>query len=131
MGIVRHLFEREFAAHGLEQCLIQATGKPEEAIRDPSLTAQQGGHCCQHRIESPGRLSRYCWSSRRPDQTTARIVAHLRVRIQDGVLQIRKSSVIQCKLPLESAVGDPLVLLEPRNDLCQHLLEGHHHPLCV
>jgi hypothetical protein len=94
VSIVRYLFEREFAAHGLEQCLIQATDKPEEAIRDPSLTAQQGGYCRQDCVESPGRLSRYCWSSRCPDQTMARIVAHLRVRIQDGVLQIRKSRVI-------------------------------------
>jgi len=83
---VRHLFEREFAAHGFEQCLIQTAGKPEEAIRDSSLTAEQGGHCRQYRVEAPGRLSRYCWSSRHPDQTAAGIVAHLRVRIQDGVL---------------------------------------------
>src|SRR5207237_8783712 len=105
-----------------------ATGEPRKAIRDPSLTAQQGGHCRQHRIKSASRLSRYCWSSRRPDQTPARIVAHLRVCIQDGVLQIRKRSVIQRKLPLENAIGDPLVLLEPRNDLRQQLLEGHHRP---
>jgi hypothetical protein len=94
MGIVRHLFEREFAAHGLKQCRIQAAGEPEKTIRDPSLTAQQGGHCRQYRIESPGHLSRYCWSGLCPDQTPARIVAHLRVRIQDGVLQILKSSII-------------------------------------
>ena len=43
MDLVDHLFEREFAAHGLEQCLIQATGQREQAIRHPSLTAEQGG----------------------------------------------------------------------------------------
>jgi hypothetical protein len=131
VDIVCYLFERKFAAHGLEQYLIQTIGKPEEAICDPSLTAQQGSHGCQHRIETSGRLSHYCWSSRCPHQPTARVVTHLRVRIQDGVLQIRKSGVIQRKLSLESAVGDPFVLLEPRNDLGQHLPEGHHYLLCV
>ena len=48
------------------------------------------------------------------------------VRIEDGVLQVQKRSVIQGKLPLESAIGDPPVLLEPCNDLFQHLLKGHH-----
>jgi hypothetical protein len=65
-----------------------------------------------------------------PEQAAARIVSHLRVCVQDGLLQIRQRRVIQRKLPLERAIGDPLVLLESGNNLCQHLLEGHYPP-CV
>jgi hypothetical protein len=117
VGIVRHPFEREFAAHGFEQCVIQTTRKSEEAICDASLTTQQGSYCCQYGIESRNRLHRTCWSSRYPDQTTARIAVHLRVGIQDGVLQIHERRVIQGKLPLKSVGGDPFVLLEPCNSL--------------
>jgi hypothetical protein len=48
---------------------------------------REGSHRRQHRLEASGCLSRYCWRSRRPDQTAARITVHLRRQIEAGVLE--------------------------------------------
>ena len=128
MGIVRQLFEREFAAHGLEQCRIQATGEREEAIRHPSLPAQQGGHGRQHRIEAPGRLSRYGWRSMRPDQTAARIIVHLRRRIEDGVLEGLQVLLVELELEFEGLIRHPPTALEHGHCLVEYLLKGHRQP---
>jgi hypothetical protein len=105
VDIACHLFEREFVAYRLEQCRVQAAGKREEAIRHPSLPAEEGGHGRQHRIESSVRLSRYDWRSIRPDQTTARLIVHMRRGIEEGVREGLQVLLIQVELEFESLIG--------------------------
>src|SRR5262249_53230625 len=128
MGIVRQLFEREFAAHSLEQWRIQAAGEREEAIRHPSLPTQQGGHGRQHRIESPIHLCCYCWRSMRPDQTATSIVVHLRRHIEEGVLEGLQVRLVKLELEFEGLIRHTPAALEHGHRLVENLLKGHRQP---
>src|SRR5262249_32983442 len=93
-----------------------------------SLAAQQGGHGRQHRIEAPGRLSRYCWRSMGPDQTAARIIVHLRRRIKDGVLEGIQVLLVELELEFEGLIRHTPAALEHGPRLVEHLLKGHCQP---
>src|SRR5438093_13078074 len=43
-------------------------------------------------------------------------------------LQVFQVLIIQVKLPLQCAIGDTLVLLEPVDDLCEDVLKCHDCP---
>jgi hypothetical protein len=105
MGITRHLFEREFAAHGREQRRIEITGERQDAIRDPALAAEQSRRGHQHGIEPPGRFRREGWSGRRPDQSAGRIVAYLWVGIEPLVFEGLQMGLVQLELELEGPIG--------------------------
>jgi hypothetical protein len=104
VGIARHLFEREFVADSLKQRLIQATGQPEEAIRDPPLTAEQSGHGRQHRIEACCRLSGDDGRHRRPDQDLTPLIRGEALALNEFVLHIVQGRVIELQLPLEGPI---------------------------
>jgi hypothetical protein len=53
------------------------------------------------------------------------VIHHLRVGIEEGLLQVRKSGVIKGKLPFERAIGHPPLALEHRDRLVEEILKGH------
>jgi hypothetical protein len=117
VGLAHHLFEREFVAHGREQGRIQATGESKEAIRDPSLTAEQGGHGREHRIQSSGRLSGYDGRSRRPDQDPAVLIYCQALGLDEFGLEVLDIRLIQGKLPLEGPIRHAPLALEQSDHL--------------
>jgi hypothetical protein len=64
----------------------------------------------------------------RPDETSPRIVAHLRVGVEEFVLEIAEGVLVQLKLPLEGAVGQASATLEHGARLVKDLLKGHRRP---
>ena len=61
----------------------------------------------------------------RPDETSPGIIADLRMRVQELVLEVVQRRVVELKLPLQGAVGHPAAPLQHGNGLIQHLLKGH------
>src|SRR5687767_11433857 len=52
----------------------------------------------------------------------------MRVRVEEGVLQIFERRVIQVELPLQRAIRHAPTALEHGEGLVQNLLEGHSRP---
>ena len=103
--------EEEILPQVRQPRLVQATYPRQAAIGQPSLALQQRPHQHQHSgvaivphetCERPlGRAARLP----RPDETSPRVVADLRVGVEEGVLEIVEGIIVQVKLPLQGAVG--------------------------
>jgi hypothetical protein len=81
-----------------------------------------------------GRRGCPCWcggacrSSPRvasPDQAASRVVADLGVSIEDGVFEILQVVILNGKLTLQGAIGDPAMLVQHGDRLTEDLIERH------
>jgi hypothetical protein len=63
-----------------------------------------------------------------PDQTTARIIVHLRIRIEDGVLESLQVLLVQMELEFEGLIRHTPAALEHGHRLVEYLLKGHRQP---
>src|SRR5262245_13859786 len=70
---------------------------------------------------------RYGWRSC-PDQHDSFFVNSELLRLDQFRLQVFQVRIIQVKLPLQCPIGDPLVLLEPVDDVCEDILKCHDCP---
>src|SRR4029453_3249366 len=70
------------------------------------------------------RLGR--WHIARPAQATPRILDHLRVRVEEFVLESRQLLVVQAKLELQGVIGHPAPLLEEGHDMVEYGIKIHH-----
>ena len=61
----------------------------------------------------------------RPDQAAARIIVHLRIRIENGVLEGLQVLLVQLELEFESLIRHTPAALEHGKRLVEHLLKGH------
>jgi hypothetical protein len=74
-----------------------------------------------------------CWRSWRlgcsrvadPAQATPRVIDHLRVGVEEFILEDRQLVLVQLELEPQRAVGDAAPALEQRQRLIQNLLKGH------
>ena len=60
-----------------------------------------------------------------PDQAAPRVIDHLRMRIEELLLEIVQPGIVELELPLEGAVGQASTPLEHRYGLIEDLLKGH------
>jgi hypothetical protein len=65
--------------------------------------------------------------SHRPDQAASRVIDHLRIRIEELLLQVVQRCIIELELPLEGTVGQAPPALEHGYRLVEDLLKGHPH----
>src|SRR5215831_15321358 len=61
----------------------------------------------------------------RPDQTAARIIVHLRRRIEDGVLEGLQVLLVELELEFEGLIRHTPTALEQGKRLVENLLKGH------
>jgi hypothetical protein len=50
------------------------------------------------------------------------------MRVEERLFQVLKGIIVECELALQCTVREALILLEPVNNLCEDLFEGHRLP---
>jgi hypothetical protein len=137
MLFVGDLSQREFLPHLLQQCFVKAKEVGQGTVSDTLLALEQGHHRQKYGMELALRLGalaghglhgryRTC-----PDQDRAALIHCEALALNEFMLQIIQSRVVELKLPLEGAVGQAPPTLEHGYRLVEDLLKGHRHPsLC-
>jgi hypothetical protein len=76
-----------------------------------------------------GRRGHVCFTG--PDQATPHVIDHLRIRIEELLLEVVQRGIIELELSLENAIGEAPPTLEHGYRLVEDLLKSHRPPsLC-
>ena len=109
----------------MQACLVHTEEIAQGAVGDPLLALEERRHRPQHRVELTLSLSwrvrveRHSGGGARPYHAAPRIVANLRVGIEQCLGEIVQGVIIQLKLPLEGAIRQAAPLAQERDHLIQ------------